>query len=143
MTAWCLSFRLKPSFAPPSRFFFRTQASWPPSVYGRLARRSGNLDLENFDLCAHIHQCARNEKCTCFLAHSFVRLLQPKEVCREYIGIWRDRVDRWGGLHTAAPQRRPIAAYYYSTSSGELGVWAVGLQLFYCGHVSPLASVGA
>ena len=103
---------------------------------------SGNPDLENCALCAHIDVCKRNEKGTCTYAHSLARLQPPKEVSRAYNGMWIDGVDRWYGQQMKTKQLQRIEAYYYSTSSEELPVWAVGLQWFYSGHVSPLASVG-
>ena len=60
---------------------------------------SENPDFWRCELCRHGPACGMHRTGNCWFAHSLAELLPPRERDREYVGVWRDGVDRYFGQH--------------------------------------------
>lgn len=72
-----------------------------------------------------------NRRGDCRFAHRLSDLLPPRECRQEYVGVWRDGVDRWYGQDMSVVQLERIKKYYKETHPRDKPVWAYALKWFY------------
>ena len=88
-------------------------------------------DLWRCELCRHGPACGRHRTGVCGYAHSLAELLPPRERDREYLGVWRNGVDRYFGQHMNKAQLDRIMFYYNRTPVPERPVWSSCMAWFY------------
>ena len=88
-------------------------------------------DLWRCELCRHGPACGMHRTGDCGYAHSLAELLPPRERDREYVGVWRNGVDRYFGQHMNKTQLDRIKFYYNRTPVPERPVWSSGMAWFY------------
>ena len=86
--------------------------------------------LWHVQLCLHGPRCIRHERGRCGFAHGLDELMAPDERDAEFLGYWRDGVDRWYGQEMHREQLRRIKMYWSLTPREELPVWAKALDWF-------------
>ena len=96
-----------------------------------MQRFDNNPDFERIQLCSHGVACPYWAAGTCGFAHSLAELLPPREVDREYRGVWTDGVDRWYGQEQSHRQIQRIKEYHRREHECEIPVWVKGLAWFH------------
>ena len=88
-------------------------------------------DLWRCELCRHGAVCGMHRTGACGYGHSLAELLPPRERDREYLGVWRNGVDRYFGQHMNQAQLDRIMFYYNRTPVPERPVWSSCMAWFY------------
>ena len=93
--------------------------------------QSPTSDLRRCELCVHGTACRMHNQLRCGYAHSLAETLPPRELEREYRGVWTNGVDIWYGQSMPDQQKARIKKHFDVTPPFERPVWSVALNCFF------------